>query len=75
MIIIGRKPAENETVWFWSNDGKSHIQCMIYKRTGWHLGWWSGTRWHSYFDKELNQSSVIGWVPLRLPEIPERTKL
>lgn len=69
--IVSTKPAENETVWFFVDNQECHINCSIYDRTGWHLGWWSGTRWHSYMDKEIEKddSKVKGWLPLRLPEV------
>lgn len=65
------KPTQNETVWFFVQDGKCHIHCMIRERTGWHLGWWSGSRWHSYFDESIrdDDSKVKFWLPLGLPEI------
>ena len=75
MIIVGRKPAENETVWIYIEDGKCHINCMIYDRTGWHLGWWSGSCWHSYMDKTMKDGDVKGWLPLKLPEIEKIREL
>lgn len=58
------KPNENETVWFRVDDGKEVINCMVNDLTGWRLGWWSGSRWHSYHDKEINEADVIEWKSL-----------
>lgn len=70
-------PPDNQTVWFYVNDGLCHINCMSYDRTGWHLGWWSGARWHSYMDKNIceNDGEVVGWLPLNLPEIDSAVEL
>lgn len=59
-------PPRNETVWIFVNDGKSYIRCQVHDRAGLHMGWHSGTRWHSYFDKTLadDDSRVTGWQPL-----------
>ena len=69
-LITGKTPAENETVWFWCPINESNIHCAIYDRTGYDLGWWSGTRWHSILTKKTyNNDEVNAWAPLRLPEI------
>lgn len=70
-FITEEKPRRNQSVWIYVNDGKCYIQCKIIDLTGWHLGWWSGTRWHSLMDESIRDKSelVKGWLPLNLPYI------
>jgi hypothetical protein len=57
-------PPENQTVWFKVRGDQNNPfpQCMVFDYTGWHLGWWSGTRWHSYMrDQTFDNVDVEQW--------------
>ena len=62
---------ENQTVWFRvRGDNSMPIKCMIYDMTGWHCGWWSGSRFHSYHtDKTFDVDQVGAWHPLNIPGV------
>ena len=70
-------PPENETDWFYVKNWEGVELGGLMATTdlkGWHLGWHSGTRWHSYLSNEIaeDDSAVMGWCPLGLPVIGKK---
>ena len=77
--VADELPPRNLTVWFHNSEGRSPIDfgdavCGLHKqRPGWHLGWHSGTRWHSLLDPAIrdDDSHVKYWCAIDLPPIPK----
>lgn len=54
-----KHPLQNETVFFKvKDDNRSLITCFINNTKGWHMGWWSGSRWHSHLDEDIKNKEI-----------------
>lgn len=66
---------QNETVFFKvKGDERQWINCLLNDLRGWHIGWHSGTRWHSYLAGTISpESEIEEWRPLGIGEKREAT--
>jgi hypothetical protein len=70
VIPVSQLPPVNDTVWFYDSRGETATEIYLH---GWHIGWHSGTRWHSYFTPKVaeDDSAITHWREIEFPPMPQ----